>query len=137
MTSTLVDSNVLIDVIEILSPWAEWSKSKIAAAADEGPVVINQIIFAETALRFEDPKAAEAAVFTRLSRDSIPWVAAFRAGQAHRRYRALGGRRERTLPDFLIGAHALVKGYRLLTRDPRRYRGYFPDVEIIAPDTHP
>jgi predicted nucleic acid-binding protein len=69
--------------------------------------------------------------------ENIPFDAALIAGWAHREYRSRGGRREQTLPDFLIGAHAVVSGYRLLTRDPKRYRTYFPDLEIIAPDTHP
>jgi predicted nucleic acid-binding protein len=70
-------------------------------------------------------------------RDDIPYEAAYLAGRAHISYRARGGSRDRTLPDFLIGAHAAVKGYRLLTRDQARYRSYFPNLTIIAPDTHP
>ncbi|GGD94392.1 hypothetical protein GCM10011390_11450 [Aureimonas endophytica] len=70
-------------------------------------------------------------------REPFPFAAAFAAGRAHRVYRERGGRRERTLPDFLIGAHALVAGHRLLTRDAARYRAYFPTLDIIAPDTHP
>jgi predicted nucleic acid-binding protein len=136
MTSTLVDSNVLLDIID-RSDWMEWSASRLAAARDAGAVLINQVIFAETAARFKDVTAAEAPAFSRIERESIPWEAAFRAGHAHRLYRDAGGRRARTLPDFLIGAHAMTKGYRLLTRDPRRYRRYFPSVELIAPDTHP
>ena len=134
--STLVDSNVLLDIID-QSPWFPWSSDRLAAARSAGPLVINQIILAEAAARFSDPAASDAPAFTRFERESVPWSAAFRAGQAHSRYRKRGGRRERTLPDFLIGAHAEAKGYTLLTRDPRRYRAYFPTVELIAPDTHP
>lgn len=72
-----------------------------------------------------------------LGREDLGWDAAHQAGQAHLLYRRRGGMRERTLPDFLIGAHALVKGHTLLTRDARRYREYFPTLDIIAPDTHP
>lgn len=74
---------------------------------------------------------------SKFLREPIPMEAAFLAGKAHYRYRRQGGERERTLPDFLIGAHALVQGHRLLTRDARRYRTYFPELDIIAPDTHP
>jgi predicted nucleic acid-binding protein len=137
MTSTLVDSNVLLDVIGEARTWSAWSASRLAEAAETGTIVINQVVFAETSAQFDDPDAAEAAAFSQFLRESIPWSAAFKAGQAHRAYRNRGGVRERTLPDFLIGAHALTKGYRLLTRDPRRYRKYFPDLDIIAPDTHP
>lgn len=137
MTSTLVDTNVLIDVIGDASQWFQWSSTRLAEAANSGAIVINQIVLAEASARFAEVEAADAPAFSVFARESIPWAAAFRAGQAHRQYRERGGLRERTLPDFLIGAHALTKDYRLLTRDPRRYRQYFPTLEIIAPDTHP
>ena len=137
MTSTLVDSNVLLDVLNETPRWFAWSSTRLSEAADAGAVIINQVVFAEAAARFDDAEAAEASAFSRFSRESIPWVAAFKAGQAHRQYRGRGGARERTLPDFLIGAHAEMKGHILLTRDARRYRQYFPALNIIAPDTHP
>ena len=138
MTSTLVDSNVLIDVLVAQQPWRDWSHAWLRNAVDSGEVVINQIVYAETAMQFEETEAIEDVIsLVRPTRESIPWDAAHAAGRAHRDYRRRGGSRDRTLPDFLIGAHALVKGYRLLTRDPRRYRRYFPSLEIIAPDTHP
>lgn len=73
----------------------------------------------------------------RLARGSLPWLAAFRAGKAHLDYRRHGGSHSGALPDLLIGAHAAVRGYRLLTRDPRRDRACFPELDVIAPDTHP
>lgn len=89
-------------------------------------------------MHFEESEVIEDVIATvRPTREGIPWEAAHEAGRAHREYRRRGGARDRTLPDFLIGAHAQVKGYRLLTRDPRRYREYFPAVDIVAPDTHP
>jgi predicted nucleic acid-binding protein len=66
-------------------------------------------------------------------RDPIPEVAAFLAGRVHAEYRRRGGERPRTLPDFFIGAHCAVRGFALLTRDPRRIARYFPTVPIIAP----
>jgi len=69
--------------------------------------------------------------------EEIPQMAAYRAGRAHYAYRRSGGPRQRTLPDFLVGAHAAEGGYRILTRDALRYRTYFPEISIIAPDTHP
>jgi predicted nucleic acid-binding protein len=100
--------------------------------------VVNSIIWSELAPLITNEAALEgAAAKLKLVREFVPWNAAFLAGETHARYRRAGGNRERTLPDFLIGAHAVVLGYRLLTRDPARYRSYFPVVEIIAPDTHP
>lgn len=71
------------------------------------------------------------------AREDLPWDAAFLAGWAFVEYRRRGGIRAAPLPDFYIGAHAQARNYRLLTRDPGRYRSYFPDIEIVAPDTHP
>ncbi len=136
--STLVDSNVLIDVIDSSSPWHKWSSGRLSLAAEIGPVLINQVVLAETTEVFEEPERFEPfASLARLSREGIPWEACFEAGKAHVEYRRGGGERDRTLPDFFIGAHAKVRGHQLLTRDPRRYRRYFPSLDIIAPDTHP
>lgn len=136
--STLVDSNVLIDVMAGASEWRSWSTARLVEAADLGAVVINQIVLSEASELFEEPSAFEP--FTqaaRLQRESIPWEACYDAGRAHVEYRRRGGLREQTLPDFFVGAHAKVRGYRLLTRDARRYRDYFPTVELICPETHP
>ena len=136
--STLVDSNVLIDIIDPKSRWRGWSEARLTEVAGAGPVVINQIILAETSEVFRDPTAFEPfASMARLLRESVPWEACYEAGRAHVEYRGQGGQRERALPDFFVGAHATVRGYRLLTRDAQRYRRYFPSIEIIAPDTHP
>jgi predicted nucleic acid-binding protein len=136
--STLLDSNVLIDVVDTSSPWHLWSSQHLLSAAEHGVVLINQVILAETAELFLEPREFETyAVLSGLSRESVPWEACYEAGRAHVEYRRSGGQRERTLPDFLVGAHAKVRAYTLLTRDPRRYRQYFPTLEIIAPDTHP
>ena len=68
-----------------------------------------------------------------LEREALPFEAAFAAGKAFQTYRRRGGARTAPLPDFFIGAHALVRGHGLLTRDASRYRTYFPEVELIAP----
>jgi predicted nucleic acid-binding protein len=138
MTSTIVDSVVLIDIIVDDRRWADWSNGVILEAGRAGHLVINPIIYAEIAANFGQEEEVEKVLSkSRFSREDLPYPAAFVAGRAHYEYRRRGGARERTLPDFLIGAHALVKGYRLLTRDARRYRMHFPTLEIIAPDTHP
>lgn len=137
-TSTLIDTNVLIDVWGPVARMTVWSKLAVAACRSDGALVVNTIVWSELAPMVKDESVLRNALATlKLDREFVPWDAAFLAGVAHSRYRSAGGTRERTLPDFLIGAHAMVSGYRLLTRDASRYRSYFPELEIIAPDTHP
>jgi predicted nucleic acid-binding protein len=136
--ATLIDSNVLIDVLEERSQWAEWSARHIARLATDGELVINQIVYGEVSVPFPDSgKLDEKLSSTWLKREDLPWQAAFRAGKAHAAYRKTGGKRISIMPDFLIGAHAEVRGYQILTRDARQIRYYFPGVNVIAPDTHP
>lgn len=137
MTSTLVDSNVLIDIFQPQSAWFSWSSMQLGRARVEGAVVINQVVVAEVAAEFLSRDKLDRALSANFwVREDLPWPAAYLAGWAHRDYRKQGGERERTLPDFLIGAHAQSMGYRLLTRDARRYRNYFPHLEIVAPESH-
>jgi hypothetical protein len=138
MTSSLVDSNVVIDLIKHQSEWFAWSLRRLMEAANEGPVVINPVVYAEAAASFEvEQEFASVLDDAGVELEPLPFSAAFLAGHTHYKYRKQGGPKQKTLPDFLIGAHAMHKGYRLLTRDVRLYRSYFPDLEIIAPDTHP
>lgn len=134
MTPTLVDSNVLLDVLGDDPRWAPWSSTALVALANESVLVINPLIYAEISIRFESIEAVDEVIPTALyRREDIPYGAAYLAGKAYVRYRQRGGKRRSLLPDFLIGAHAAVAGYRVLTRDPRRYRGYFPSLELISP----
>lgn len=131
---TIVDSNVLLDLLTHDPVWSSWSGDRLADALDRGPVVINQIVYAEVSLGFTTVEALDAVLSAdRFVRGNLPWAAAFLAARCFRDYRARGGRRTSTLPDFFIGAHAAVFGLPLLTRDARRYRTYFPTVELIAP----
>lgn len=135
MTPVLVDSNVLLDLALEDPVWEPWSTERLEALVNEAPLLINPVIYAELTPAYVRPEDLDRAFpATYLFREDLPYPAAFLAGRVHRRYRRLGGARDRTLPDFLIGAHAAVMGYRLLTRDARRYRTYFPKLEIIAPD---
>ena len=136
-TSTLVDSNILIDVWGPPGGMTEWSSSALTTCHSDGSLVVNAIVWSELAPLADEASLDAASAKLGFDRESVPWSAAFLAGVTHSRYRRAGGARERTLPDFLIGAHAAISGHRLLTRDPARYRSYFPDLEIIAPDTHP
>ena len=131
---TLVDSNVLLDLITRDPQWSEWSARNLARAMDRGPVLINQVVYGEVSLGFSTVEALDAALSEdRFVRGNLPWAAAFVAARAFRSYRKRGGARTSTLPDFLIGAHAAVLGVPLLTRDGTRYRTYFPTVELISP----
>ena len=134
MRSTLVDSNVLIDLFDDTSEWRDWSDAMITRCGNRGPLVINPIVYAEVAAGFEDLDVLDEALSPDfLKREPLPWQAGFLAGHAFVRYRRLGGQRPSVLPDFYIGAHAAVAGHTLLTRDPRRYRYYFPRLRIVAP----
>ncbi len=131
----MVDSNVLLDVVTDDPTWGEWSSGSLEQAADEAALVINALIYAEVSIGFASIEALEEALPSDLyRRERLPYEAAFLAGKAFLRYREAGGVRRSPLPDFYIGAHAAVAGYRLLTRDQARYRTYFPRLELIAPD---
>ena len=133
---TLVDSNVLLDVITEDETWLEWSSTALAHAADEGPVFINPIIYSEVSVRFSRIEDVEEALppsdYRRLT---LPWESAFLAGKAYLDYRRNKRRRSPTLPDFFVGAHAAVAQLRLLTRDATRYRTYFPAVQLTSPES--
>jgi hypothetical protein len=134
VSPTLVDSNVLLDVITGDEEWLDWSAAALARAADASPLVINPIVYAEVAARFARIEDLEEALPREYyERRALPWDAAFLAGQCFVKYRRRGGARRSPLPDFYIGAHAAVESMALLTRDPKRYRDYFPTLRIIAP----
>jgi predicted nucleic acid-binding protein len=132
--TTLVDSNVLIDVLDGDPFWSERSALALEAAGAAGPIVINQIIYAEISVRYEDTDELDLDLPEHVFlREQLPWTAAFLAGKAFADYRRRGGHRRSPLPDFFIGAHAAVAGLRLLTRDDSRYRTYFPTVDLVVP----
>ena len=133
-TGVLVDSNVLLDVLEEDPIWFEWSSTQLQKTADKGPLIINPIIYAEVSVgfhRIEDLEAVLSLDF--FQRKHLPYEAAFLAGKCFIRYRKLGGTKRSPLPDFFIGAHAAVSGLTLLTRDTSRYRTYFPSLKLIFP----
>ena len=134
MAVTLVDSNVILDILTGDPAWAEWSAATLVARADAGPLVVNPLVYAEVAARFDRIEDLEEALpASYFERRALPWEAAFLAGRTFVRFRRRGGQRRSPLPDFYIGAHALTEGMTLLTRDARRYRSYFPALRIIAP----
>lgn len=132
--ATLVDSNIVLDVVTRDENWLDWSAQALSAAADTGPLVINPIIYAEVSVGFakvEDVDEVLGADY--FVRSPLPWSAAFLAGKCFLQYRRRGGARRSPLPDFFIGAHAAVSKFRLLTRDATRFRDYFPTVELVTP----
>ena len=132
----LVDSNVLIDLLEDDPNWANWSETQLTPFVEAGLAVINPIIYAEVAANFATIETLNAAIQPfNLQREPLPWDAAFLASQAFKLYRRRGGLRSSPLPDFYIGAHASLAGYALLTRDARRYREYFPKLKIVSPNS--
>jgi len=135
MTAIMVDSNVLLDLMTEDTRWLSWSAEAVEKAADRFRLVINPIIYAEVSIRYSRIEDLEAALpRTLLDREAIPYEAAFLAGKCFLAYRQQGGTKQSPLPDFFIGAHAAVAGYRLLTRDAARYRSYFPRLSLIAPN---
>jgi predicted nucleic acid-binding protein len=130
----MIDSCVLLDLYDQDSEGHSWSASNLASVADRWELAINPIIYAEASVKFASPEKFDAAFPAEtFLRRPLPFSAAFVAAKAHLEYRHRGGVRTATLPDFFIGAHAAVAGYKLLTRDPRRFRRYFPSVELICP----
>ena len=130
----LVDTNVLLDVVQDDPQWADWSIGQMRAQARIHALVINPVIYAEISLSFSTVEALDKVIDTlALEVREIPREALFLAGKAFAQYRRRGGVRQQVLPDFFIGAHAAVEGWPLLTRDARRFRTYFPGLEVLAP----
>jgi predicted nucleic acid-binding protein len=135
VAATLIDSNVLIDILVQDSDWAPWADEALIEALEDGAVQVNQIVFAEISPGFPTAEECEWALEVQgIERVPLPWPAAFLAGRAFVSYRRRGGQKRSPLPDFFIGAHAAVARLRLLTRDPAPYRAYFPTVELITPE---
>jgi predicted nucleic acid-binding protein len=133
--AVLVDSNVILDVATADPLWSRWSIEALESASDGSILVINPLIYAEVSASYDRIEDVDAIVPTSLfRRDPLPYEAAFLAGKAFVTYRRRGGTRSAPLPDFYIGAHAAVAGYLLLTRDARRFRTYFPTLEILSPE---
>ena len=133
---TLIDTNVLLDLVTDDPVWAEWSIRQLDIAAVKGPLAINGVVYAELSVGFERIEDLDAVLEdAAIAVVEIPRPALFLAGKAFQRYRAAGGSRSGVLPDFFIGAHAAIAGLPLLTRDGQRYHTYFPSLSLIAPQT--
>jgi predicted nucleic acid-binding protein len=130
----LVDSNILLDIFTKDPNWFEWSSSTLAESAEHDLLYINPIIYSEISVGFTRIEDLEDALPSDyILRDGLPYEAAFLAGKCFLKYRKAGGTKHSPLPDFYIGAHAAVKGWRILTRDKGRYQTYFPTLGVRAP----
>lgn len=135
MQPVLVDSNIILDILTEDETWFEWSADQIEQLAEKHLLAINPIIYAEISTCFENIEELEAAVpasdFARLH---LPLEAAFLAGKIFLQYKKNNGTKTSTMPDFFIGAHAMIKNMILLTRDVKRYKTYFPKLSLITPE---
>jgi hypothetical protein len=131
----LVDTNVLLDVLQDDPKWASWSQEQLEAASVIDRLAINPVIYSELSIAFERIEELEAVLAeANLSMEPLPREALFLAGKVFLNYRRRQGIKQGVLPDFYIGAHAAVVDCAILTRDVRRYRSYFPTVRLIAPE---
>ena len=131
----LVDTNILLDLVTGDPRWVEWSREQLDFAIARDEIAINDIIYAELSVRYRTIEALD-----QMLRDAglvsapLPRPALFLAGKAFQRYRLSGGTETGVLPDFFIGAHAVIADSMLITRDAARYRTYFPEIMLIAPN---
>lgn len=132
---TFVDSNVLLDLLTADRTWASWSASALESATADGALLINDIVYAELAVGFSTIESLDRFV-SDVDLRIVPMqrAALYLAAKTHLRYRQSGGTRTSVLPDFFIGAQAAVSSVRLLTRDARRFRTYFPTVDLFSPE---
>lgn len=131
---TLVDTNVIVDVLTADQAWLDWSVEALLAAQENGAPRINEVTYAELAARYATAEELQRDLDTLgLVLERTPQPALFLAGRAFAAYRTRGGPRTSFLVDFFIGAHAEAARLPILTRDPRRCRSYFPEVTLITP----
>lgn len=130
----LVDTNILVDVLENDPDWADWSVAQLQAQSKVHRLVINPIIYSELSLTFSSAEELDEVLDgMKLPVLEMPKPALFLAGKAFVQYRRSGGAKNNVLGDFFIGAHAAVSDFPLLTRDTRRYKNYFPSVKLVTP----
>lgn len=131
----LVDTNVLVDVLEDDPNWADWSVRQLRAQSQAHELFINPVIYSELSLAFDSVQALDDAIEGMgLTVQELPRPALFLAGKAFLKYRRGGGSKGNVLADFFIGAHAAVMSCAILTRDARRYKNYFPTVSLLTPE---
>jgi predicted nucleic acid-binding protein len=129
-----VDTNVLFDLVTNDPIWADWSFRQLETHGLGNRLVVNPVVYAELSVGFDRIDKVDAFLGeTGIQMIELPRAALFLAGKAFQGYRARGGTKTGVLSDFFIGAHAVVAGLGLLTRDARRCRSYFPKIVLITP----
>jgi predicted nucleic acid-binding protein len=129
---TFVDTNVLLDVFLPDPKWGQKSKIRLEQSFNQGSLIINEIIYSELTPQFSSKALLDDVLKTLSIRIvSLDLKAAYHAGRIWKNYRKAGGRRNRILADFLIGAHAEIEAEQLLTRDRGFYKKYFSDIHVI------
>ena len=129
---TFVDTNVLLDVFLPDPKWGQKSKIRLEQSFNQGSLIINEIIYSELTPKFSSEALLDDVLKTLSIRIvSLDLKAAYHAGRIWKNYRKAGGRRNRILADFLIGAHAEIEAEQLLTRDRGFYKKYFSDIHVI------
>lgn len=129
-----IDSSVVIDLLTDEAGLAESAEASLRQALSVGPVVVCDVVLTEivTALK-NGAEALDALEGMGIAYAPTESRSAIRAGEMQRRYRQRGGRRERTVPDFLVGAHAMLQCSALITRDDAFFRDYFKGLRLIVP----
>ena len=128
-----IDSSVLVDLLAD-GPEADAAESSLRECLSIGPVVVCDVVLAEICTALRDGSEALVVLEDMSIRfNAMEAKSALRAGEMQRRYRQRGGARARTIPDFLIGAHAMLQCDGLITRDAAFYRDYFKGLKLIVP----
>lgn len=136
----LLDTNILINAFSPDSPFHVWSREILVNASAKSEAVINPIILAELCVGDSDPKTVLDRVrsWGVISVD-LPTAAACLCAEAFKNY--LNRREDEggqtmikiPLPDFFIGSHAQIMGWKIATGDIGRYQTCFPKVELMTP----
>jgi predicted nucleic acid-binding protein len=130
----LVDTNILIDVLNNEPIWADWSIEQLREQSEVHVLTINPIIYAELSPAFKEIQELDDHLKTmKLKMIQMPKLALFLASKAFQSYRQRGGVKLNILSDFFIGAHASATQVPILTRDTQRFKTYFPTVPLVAP----
>ena len=130
---TSIDTNILLDIFLPDETYVQESTQLLKSAYNDGALVICNIVYAELAPQFTDQKQLDDALHQiNVETSSIDRMVAFEAGERWKLCRESGGKRKRIITDFLIGAHALLKADRFLTRDRGFYKSYFSELNIMS-----
>ena len=136
MNGILVDSCILLDLFTNDPDWADWSEKILGQYSQTNTLYINSIIYTEVSIGFNLIEEVEAAIDqSGIKVLEIPREALFLAGKVFLNYRKSKGTKLTTLPDFYLGAHAIVSTFDLITRDISKFKTYFPNLNLIYPKT--